>query len=158
MVHISHFKPKLRPEEVVTAVSRNLDPSNTQNEEIPVHLFATSVSSSNTPEIVQPLPLSRAQLQQRQHQPVNERWTESPQREIVEITSSLTINNLSKYTALARAKRKLLFIARKTDQNYLALHSLKGDGKATPEVIMLKDNQVRALTPNEAKHLLDNKS
>ncbi len=92
---------------------------------------------------------------QHQQHLMNRSNSESPQCEVVEITSSLTINNVSKYTALARARRKIMFIARKTNQNQLAFHYLKENGRSTPEGIMLKDNQIQVLTSSETTGLLD---
>lgn len=84
-----------------------------------------------------------------------ERNESSPLCQVVEITSSLTINNVSKYTALARARRKIMFVARRTTQNHLALHYLKEHGCATPDGVLLKDNQVQVLTSSETTGLLD---
>lgn len=79
--------------------------------------------------------------------------SQSPQRDVVEISQALTINNVNKFRAVAKARKNVMFLIKKNSQNRLAMHALRGDGHHTPECILLKDNQIQILDAQEEKKM-----
>lgn len=119
----------------------------TQTESIPVMV-------QSVPPVVHPIPIHpQPSISSHSTRSATDP-SQSPQRDVVEISSALTINNVNRFRAVAKARRNVMFLVRKNRNNRLAMHALRGTANETPECILLKDNQIQFLDAQETKGMV----